>query len=146
MFGGCFYFSADRHAFTSRQAGHSTKAGLPAGPHGPLIACRMAAKENKSDITTKGRYNYTDAFCPGLCDTTDGREQQIGRKSVSFLPCVSVFVFWPPIGRLRYTDKTYARSAAGGSGGRSEAEAAYAAGSDTRSTPPGDAEMNATNR
>jgi hypothetical protein len=67
-------------------------------------------------------------------------------EELFFFPCVSVFVFWPPIGRLRYTDKTYARSAAGGSGGRSEVEAAYAAGNEPRSTPPGDAEMNATDR
>ena len=46
---GCFYFSADRHALTSRQADYSIKAGLPAGPNGPLIACRKAAKEYKPD-------------------------------------------------------------------------------------------------
>ena len=57
-----------------------------------------------------------------------------------------VFVVWPSIGRLGYTYKTCARSAAGGAGGRSEVEAAYAAGNEPRSTPPGDAELDAANR
>ena len=79
-FGGCFYFSADRHALTSRQAGYSIRAGLPAGPYGPLNGVATPRSTGRT-LEQRDVGNYTDAFCPGLCDTDDGCEQKIARRA-----------------------------------------------------------------
>ncbi len=128
------HLPADRRSF-------STKAGLPAGPYGPLNGA-LAPRSTDRTLEQRDVCNYTDVFCPGLCDTTDRCEQKIGKKSFS---SSRLFLFWFLFADCKrlYADITF--RAIGGRGVRGAKRQWRRQGrrNDRRSTPPGDAEIDA---